>query len=56
MRGPWQTKDRDERIAREGGRPVRERMPRSGRHELDDASIRAVVVEVLRGDWLTNRN
>ncbi|MBI4572091.1 MAG: UDP-4-amino-4,6-dideoxy-N-acetyl-beta-L-altrosamine transaminase [candidate division NC10 bacterium] len=36
-----------------GGRPVRERMLPYGRHEVDEADIRAVV-EVLRGDWLTN--
>ncbi len=36
-----------------GGRPVRERMLPYGRHEVDEADVQAVV-EVLRGDWLTN--
>ncbi len=42
-----------ETLALHGGRPVRERMLPYGRHEVDEADIQAVV-EVLRGDWLTN--
>jgi UDP-4-amino-4,6-dideoxy-N-acetyl-beta-L-altrosamine transaminase len=44
---------KDDLPALEGGRPVRERMLPYGRHELDEADIQAVV-EVLRGEWLTN--
>jgi UDP-4-amino-4,6-dideoxy-N-acetyl-beta-L-altrosamine transaminase len=40
-------------LALHGGRPVRERMLPYGRQEVDEADIQAVV-EVLRGDWLTN--
>jgi perosamine synthetase len=40
-------------LALHGGRPVRERMLPYGRHEVDEADIQSVV-EVLRGDWLTN--
>jgi perosamine synthetase len=36
-----------------GGRPVRERMLPYGRQDVTEADIQAVV-EVLRGDWLTN--
>ena len=43
----------DGTLALHGGRPVRERMLPYGRHEVDETDIQAVV-EVLRGDWLTN--
>ncbi|MBI4736105.1 MAG: DegT/DnrJ/EryC1/StrS family aminotransferase [candidate division NC10 bacterium] len=42
-----------ETLALHGGRPVRAHMLPYGRHEVDEADIQAVV-EVLRGDWLTN--
>ena len=42
-----------EASALSGGRPVRERMLPYGRPEVDEADIQAVV-DVLRGDWLTN--
>jgi len=42
-----------EALALHGGRPVRERMLPYGRPEVTEADIQAVV-EVLRGDWLTN--
>jgi len=45
--------NRSHALALHGGRPVRERMLPYGRHEVDEADIQAVV-EVLRGDWLTN--
>lgn len=41
-----------ERLAVEGGRPVRERFLPYGHHHVDEADIRAVV-GVLRSDWLT---
>jgi len=40
-------------LALHGGRPVRPRMLPYGRHEVDEADIQSVV-DVLRGDWLTN--
>ena len=40
-------------LALHGGRPVRERMLPYGRHEVDEIDIQSVV-DVLRGDWLTN--
>ncbi len=40
-------------LALHGGRPVRERMLPYGRQEVDEADIQSVV-DVLRGDWLTN--
>ncbi len=40
-------------LALHGGRPVRERMLPYARHQVEEADIQAVV-EVLRGDWLTN--
>lgn len=43
----------DNDLAILGGRPVRERMLPYGRHEVNETDIQAVV-EVLRGDWLTN--
>jgi UDP-4-amino-4,6-dideoxy-N-acetyl-beta-L-altrosamine transaminase len=42
-----------ETLALHGGRPVRERMLPYGRPEVGEADIQAVV-DVLRGDWLTN--
>lgn len=42
-----------ERLAVEGGRPVRDRFLPYGHHRVDEADIRAVV-EVLRSDWLTS--
>ena len=41
-----------ERLAIEGGRPVREKLLPYGHQWLDDSDI-ASVVEMLRGDWLT---
>jgi UDP-4-amino-4,6-dideoxy-N-acetyl-beta-L-altrosamine transaminase len=40
-------------LALHGGRPVRERMLPYGRQEVDETDIQSVV-DVLRGDWLTN--
>ena len=40
-------------LASRGGQPVRPRMLPYGRHEVDEADIQSVV-DVLRGDWLTN--
>jgi perosamine synthetase len=40
-------------LALHGGQPVRERMLPYGRQEVDEADIQSVV-DVLRGDWLTN--
>jgi UDP-4-amino-4,6-dideoxy-N-acetyl-beta-L-altrosamine transaminase len=40
-------------LALHGGRPVRERMLPYGRQEVNEADIQSVV-DVLRGDWLTN--
>lgn len=40
-------------LAIHGGRPVRDRMLPYGRQDVTEADIQAVV-EVLRGDWLTN--
>ena len=48
-----QQADAGEVPAVEGGKPVRERMLPYGRHEVSEADIQSVV-EVLRGDWLTN--
>lgn len=41
-----------EKLAIEGGRPVREEMLPYGRHVVDENDIRAVT-DVLKGDWLT---
>jgi len=46
-------KDVDGIPAVAGGKPVRERMLPYGRQHVDESDI-AAVVEVLRGDWLTN--
>jgi perosamine synthetase len=40
-------------LALSGGRPVRERMLPYGRPEVDETDIQSVM-DVLRGDWLTN--
>jgi perosamine synthetase len=45
-------KEKMEKLAIEGGTPVRSKMLNYGRQSIDEADIQAVV-RVLKGDWLT---